>query len=85
MLVISKTSGFREEAAIQASDAALAAIAKERGWPYFVTENGAVMIRSNSLNSGRLWSDNNSGDILSEEQRTAFANWIENGGIVRRD
>jgi type 1 glutamine amidotransferase len=80
VLIFSKTSGFREEAAIQASDAALAAIAKERGLPYFVTENGAIM------NPGQLakfkvviW-NNNSGDILSEEQRTAFKNWIENGG-----
>jgi hypothetical protein len=43
VLIFSKTSGFREEAGIQASDAALAAIAEERGWPYFITENGAVM------------------------------------------
>ena len=43
VLIYSKTNGFREEAAIQASDTALAAIAHERNWPYFVTENGAVM------------------------------------------
>src|SRR5216683_4427083 len=39
VLIFSKTSGFREEAAIQASNTALAVIAKQRGWPYFLTEN----------------------------------------------
>ena len=80
MLIFSKTSGFREEAAIQASDAALAAIAKERGWPYFVTENGAVMNADQLAKFKVVIWNNNSGDILSEEQRTAFTNWIENGG-----
>src|SRR4051812_26632845 len=41
VLIFSKTNGFREEASIQASNAALAAIATMRGWPSFVTENGA--------------------------------------------
>jgi hypothetical protein len=43
VLIFSKTSGYRDEPAMQASNAALAAIAHERGWPFFVTENGAVM------------------------------------------
>ena len=80
MLIISKTSGFREEAAIQASDAALAAIAKERGWPYFVTENGAVMNPEQLAKFKVVIWNNNSGDILSEEQRGAFKTWLENGG-----
>ncbi len=80
ILIFSKTSGFREEAAIQASDAALAAIAKERGWPYFVTENGAVMNPDQLAKFKLVIWNNNSGDILSEEQRTAFKTWIENGG-----
>src|SRR6185437_10599634 len=45
ILIYSKTNGFREEAAVQASDTALAAIAHERGWPYYWTENGAIMNR----------------------------------------
>src|ERR1700730_13444463 len=43
VLIFSKTNGFRDDAAIQASDAALAAIAHQRAWPFFITENGAVM------------------------------------------
>jgi type 1 glutamine amidotransferase len=80
ILIFSETSGFREEAGIQASNAALAAIAEERGWPYFITENGAVM------NAGQLakfklviW-NNTSGDPLTEDQRASFKGWVEAGG-----
>ena len=80
VLIFSKTSGFREEAAIQASNTALAVIAKQRGWPYFLTENGAVM-NPDQLRKFKLviW-NNTSGDSLSEEQRAAFKAWVENGG-----
>jgi hypothetical protein len=43
VLIFSKTNGYRDDASIQASNAALAATAHERGWPFFITENGAVM------------------------------------------
>ena len=80
VLIFSKTNGFREEASIQASNAALAVIAKQRGWPYFVTENGAIM-NPDQLSKFKLviW-NNTSGDTLSEEQRAAFKTWVEAGG-----
>jgi type 1 glutamine amidotransferase len=80
VLIFSKTNGYRDEPAIQASNAALAAIAKEKGWPYFLTENGAVM-NGGLLAKFRLviW-NNASGDVLSAEQRSAFQAWVENGG-----
>jgi type 1 glutamine amidotransferase len=80
VLIFSKTSGYRDEPAIQASNAALAAIAKEHGWPYFVTENGAVM-NPEQLGKFRLviW-NNASGDPLTPDQRAAFKTWVENGG-----
>jgi len=80
VLIISKTAGFREEAAIQASDVALAAIAKEKGVPYFVTENGAVMNAQQLAKFKLVIWNNNSGDILTDEQRAAFKTWLENGG-----
>ncbi|HKD05158.1 MAG TPA: ThuA domain-containing protein [Bryobacteraceae bacterium] len=80
ILIFSKTSGFREEASIEASNAALAAISKERGWPYFVTENGAVMNPDQLAKFKLVIWNNTSGDPLTPEQRTAFKNWIENGG-----
>ena len=80
VLIFAKTLGYRDEPAIQASNAALAAIAHEHGWPYFITENGAVM------NPGQLakfklviW-NNASGDPLNDEQKAAFKAWIEAGG-----
>jgi len=81
LLIYSKTNGFRDEPAIQASDAALAAIAKMRGLPYFVTENGAIM-NSEQLSEFKLviW-NNNSGDTLNDDQKAAFKAWMEKGGV----
>ena len=80
VLIFSKTNGFREEAAIQASDTALAAICHERGWPYFVTENGAVMNKEQLAKFKLVVWNNNSGDTLTADQREAFKTWVENGG-----
>jgi hypothetical protein len=80
VLIYSKTNGFREEAALQASDTALAAIAHERGWPYFVTENGAVMNKEQLAKFKVVVWNNNSGDTLTSDQREAFKTWVENGG-----
>jgi type 1 glutamine amidotransferase len=80
VLIFSKTNGYREEPAIQASNDALVSIVKKRGWPYFLTENAAVM---NARDLGRfkvaIW-NNTSGDVLTEPQRAAFKTWLENGG-----
>jgi hypothetical protein len=80
VLIFSKTSGYRDEPAMQASNAALAAIAHERGWPFFVTENGAVMNDQQlSLFKVVVW-NNTSGDTLDEAQKAAFKSWMEKGG-----
>lgn len=81
VLIISKTNGFRLEAGMQSSDTALAAIAKLRGIPYFVTENGAVM-NPEQLSKFKLviW-NNTSGDIANDDQKAAFKTWLENGGV----
>ncbi len=80
VLIFSKTSGYRDEPAIEASCAALAAIAKEHNWPYFITENGAVM-NAEQLGKFKLviW-NNTSGDPLTPDQRAAFKAWVEHGG-----
>ncbi|HKD06070.1 MAG TPA: ThuA domain-containing protein [Bryobacteraceae bacterium] len=80
ILIYSKTNGFREEAGIQASDVALAVISKERGWPYYVTENAAIMNKDQLARFKVVVWNNNSGDTLTQEQREAFKNWLENGG-----
>jgi type 1 glutamine amidotransferase len=80
VLIFSKTNGYREEAAIQASNDALESIVKKRGWPGFVTENAAIM-NANDLRRFKvvIW-NNTSGDVLTEPQREAFKTWLENGG-----
>jgi type 1 glutamine amidotransferase len=80
LLIFSKTNGFREEAAIQASNDALMAIAKKRGWPAYLTENAAVF-NADQLKHFKVtvW-NNTSGDTHTEEQRAAFKTWMENGG-----
>lgn len=80
VLIISKTMGFREEAAIQASDVAFSVVAREHGYPYFVTENGAVMNAAQLAKFKLVVWNNNSGDILTDEQREAFKTWLEAGG-----
>ena len=80
LLIFSKTNGYRDDPAIQASNAALVAIARKRGWPAFVTENAAVM---NAAQLKRfkvtVW-NNTSGDTHTAEQREAFKTWLESGG-----
>lgn len=80
VLIFSKTNGFRDDASIQASNAALAAIAHERSWPFFITENGAVMNKEQLDKFKVVVWNNTSGDTLTEDQRAAFRSWIENGG-----
>ena len=80
ILIFSKTNGFRDDASIQASNAALAAIAYERSWPFFITENGAVMNPEQLARFKVVVWNNTSGDTLNEDQRAAFKSWMENGG-----
>ena len=80
VLIFSKTNGFRDEPAIQASNAALAAIATMRGWPSFVTENAAVMNPAQLTKFALVVWNNSSGDVLDPAQRTAFQQWVEQGG-----
>jgi uncharacterized protein len=80
VLIFSKTNGFRDTPAIESSDSSLAAIAKLRGLPFFVTENGAVM-NPDQLGKFKLviW-NNTSGDTLNDDQKAAFKAWLEKGG-----
>jgi type 1 glutamine amidotransferase len=80
LLIFSKTNGYREEPAIQASNDALMGIAKKRGWPAFVTENAAVMNAAQLKRFAVVIWNNTSGDVLTESQRAAFKTWLESGG-----
>ena len=80
ILIFSKTVGYRDEPGIQASVAALSVIAMMKGWPYFATENGAVM-NADQLSKFKLIIGNNtSGDNLTDDQKAALKVWVEKGG-----
>ena len=80
ILIFSKTNGFRDDDQIKTANAALADLAARRGWTSYVTENAAVF-NPEQLKRFRavVWSSV-SGDVLTEDQRRAFKNWIEHGG-----
>jgi type 1 glutamine amidotransferase len=80
LLVFTKTNGFRHEEAIPAGLAEIREIAERRGWQVFHTENAAVFAPDILPRFvATIW-HNTSGDILTQEQRAAFRNWIEAGG-----
>ena len=80
ILVFSKTSGFRHEDAIPAANAMFAQVAKEKGWGYFQTENGATFSPDILAKFDAVVFSNTSGDVFTPEQRAAFRAFVENGG-----
>lgn len=80
ILIFSKTNGFRDDAAIKASNQALVSLGDRRGWTTFVTENAAIF-NSDQLKRFKavVW-NNTSGDLLTEDQRLAFKRYMEQGG-----
>lgn len=80
ILVFSKTNGFRHEEAIPAANAMFAAVAKQKGWGYFQTENGATFSPAILSRFDAVVFNNVSGDVFTPGQRKAFKAFIENGG-----
>ena len=80
LLIFSKTNGYRDTPSIEASNAALLAIAKKRGWPAYVTENAAIF-NADQLKKFKVtvW-NNTSGNTHTDPQREAFKTWLEKGG-----
>ena len=80
ILVFSKTNGYRHEEAIPAANAMFAAVAREKGWGYFQTENGATFSPAILSRFDAVVFNNVSGDVFTPQQRQAFRSFIENGG-----
>ena len=80
ILIFSKTNGFRHEEAIPAAIKALEAIAQRRGWSSFVSDNGAVFNTEQLRRFDAVVWNNTSGDVLTDEQKSAFRDYIEKGG-----
>jgi type 1 glutamine amidotransferase len=80
ILVFSKTNGFRHEEAIPAANALFAQLARENGWGYFQTENGATFDPAILSRFDAVVFNNVSGDVFTPAQRAAFKQFVENGG-----
>ncbi|MBU6268157.1 MAG: ThuA domain-containing protein, partial [Sphingomonadales bacterium] len=80
ILVFSKTNAFRHEEAIPAGNALFAKIAKEHGWGYFQTENGATFRPDILSRFDAVVFNNVSGDVFTTAQQDALKAWIEQGG-----
>jgi uncharacterized protein len=80
ILVFSKTNAFRHEEAIPAANALFAQVAKDKGWGYFQTENGAAFTPAILARFDAVVFNNVSGDVFSADQQAAFKSFLENGG-----
>ncbi|WP_116364547.1 ThuA domain-containing protein [Parahaliea mediterranea] len=80
VLVFSKTNGFRHRDGISGGLKAIEAIAGQRGWAVFATENGAVFNEQDLSRFATVVFLNATGDMLSHPQREAFRRWFERGG-----
>jgi type 1 glutamine amidotransferase len=80
ILIFSKTNRYRHQEAIPAAIRSIRTIAQRRGWSAVVTDNSAVFNRSQlHLFKAVVW-NNTSGDVLSQDQKDAFRQYIEEGG-----
>ena len=80
VLVFSKTNAFRHEEAIPAGNALFAQMAKDKGWGYYQTENGAAFSPEILARFDAVVFNNTSGDVFSPAQQAAFKAFLENGG-----
>lgn len=80
ILVFSKTNSFRHIEAIPAVESLFKNFADKHDWSLFITENGAIH-QADLLDKFDLIVWNNvTGDVLTEVQREALKNHMEDGG-----
>ena len=80
ILVFSKTNGFRHGSAIKAALPIYRNIARENGWSIYETEDAGVFNRDQLSRFQLVIWNNVTGKVLTEEQRTIFRSYIEEGG-----
>jgi len=80
ILIFDKSIGFKDEASVNAASAALADIARRRGWSVTSTSNAAVFNPAQLAMFDTVIWNNVSGDALNLPQRNAFRNYIVRGG-----
>ncbi|MEZ5571818.1 MAG: ThuA domain-containing protein [Halioglobus sp.] len=80
VLVFSKTNAFRHKEGIEGGLKVLQSIATQHQWGLFHTENGAVFNPKDLARFDAVVFLNASGDMLSDQQESAFQSWLEAGG-----
>lgn len=80
ILVFSKTNGFRHEEAIPVANRMLAQMARDNGWGFYKTENGAVFTPGILSRFDAVVFNNVSGDVFTPDQKAAFKAFVERGG-----
>ncbi|CCH02692.1 hypothetical protein FAES_4693 [Fibrella aestuarina BUZ 2] len=79
VLVFSKTAAFRHQS-IDAGKKALAKMATEKGFEVRFTEDAAQFAESNLKQFNTVVFLNTTGDVLTNEQQSAFERYIQAGG-----
>ncbi|HEB27154.1 MAG TPA: ThuA domain-containing protein [Porticoccus sp.] len=80
VLVFSKTNEFRHHQAIAAANQLFRDIAQKHNLPIYFTENGAIHNTEQLKKFSTIIWNNNTGDVLTPEQRQALADYIKQGG-----
>lgn len=80
VLVFSKTNGFRHHEAIAAAGDMFQAIARERNWIVYETENGAIFDTAFERHFDVLVWSNATGDLLTPSQRSGVETFLHSGG-----
>ncbi|MEM7367856.1 MAG: ThuA domain-containing protein [Bacteroidota bacterium] len=80
ILVFSKTNAFRHGEAIESSLPIYEQLASKNGWSIFITDNGAVHNPAQLSQFDVIVWNNVSGRVLTDEQRVAFKEYIQQGG-----
>ena len=80
ILVLSKANGFVHVDALPAGEKMLIDIANNNGWDIYTTDNAATHNAEDLAKFDVVVWNNVSGDVLTEDQRSAMKQWIEQGG-----
>lgn len=82
VLIISKTNGWRHLEHIPHSNIVLSEIAQSLGHPSYVTENAAVFNDEQLQRFSVVVLNSTSGAFMTEDQRTALADFVAGGGGI---
>ncbi|HCS26168.1 MAG TPA: hypothetical protein DIW43_01860 [Spongiibacteraceae bacterium] len=80
VLIFTKTNGFIHKDAIPVAKSVLSELVVAQGWEPYLSDNGAVHSAELLQKFDFIIWNNVSGDVLTEEQRAALKQWLEDGG-----